>query len=577
MNRFVLTVSALLLICSSGWAGSKWALLVGIDQYTQSNRISPLQGAGADAEQLAKTLEDVAGYPRDHVRLMTSKSDLKPAGNEIMVQLEALASNAQPDDTVFFFFAGHGVELDKVSYLLPADVDLRTETSLKHSALATSDVQNLLNSLKARTILLVFDMCRSDTRSHSRDNRAVMVTKRQVEDLTLKDDGVRQVVSLFACSPNQSSFEWPGKGRGYFSYFLEQGLRGEAKDDQGHITVGTLVSYLAASVPDAVKLHEQAEQTPNCLMGGPNPGSVVLASVAPKPPSPSPPDQNGSKHAIVRLTCGKAGSTGTLQFLSGISGGNYLDLTKTSITGDSSQPTLADWRRKMDVTLGAAKSSLSSAGLLDLTLPQDLDLDLSEWDYLTVKFSITVPDSEAFTKTLVLRPGDSIPIDVPVVTVPAAEAAHKSIKRLALAFLMYQNDYDDVIPAVADTHSAFFVLSPYAIASVGAPSGAYDIFRSMNPAGGRILFNVAFGGLPATSVDLPAEAPMFYDSLPWPDGTHLVAFMDGHAKFVSEEDWKKLAKYSKTPIGANPKHIPSKDGERFFKEMMHGKDHVDSS
>lgn len=104
-----------------------------------------------------------------------------------------------------------------------------------------------------------------------------------------------------------------------------------------------------------------------------------------------------------------------------------------------------------------------------------------------------------------------------------------NIKQVSLALIMYSADYDDVVPYVQSTKGAFEVLDPY--------SKNREITKSLNPSGAKILLNMAIAGANMASIEKPAETVMFYEDKPWPDGTRMVSFCDGHAKSVAEDEW----------------------------------------
>lgn len=118
-----------------------------------------------------------------------------------------------------------------------------------------------------------------------------------------------------------------------------------------------------------------------------------------------------------------------------------------------------------------------------------------------------------------------------------------NIKQIALATMLYASDYDDVTPYVQNTKTVQTVTAPYV--------KNMDVWKTLNPNGGRILFNIALGGVATSSIPAPAEAIMYYESNPWPDGRRCVAFADGHAKIVDEPEWLRLkvtliTKYKRT-------------------------------
>jgi hypothetical protein len=114
----------------------------------------------------------------------------------------------------------------------------------------------------------------------------------------------------------------------------------------------------------------------------------------------------------------------------------------------------------------------------------------------------------------------------------AKSATTSNLKQVALGVIMYSSDYDDVIPYVQDTASAFTVINPYV--------KNQEVFKSLNPAGSRLLMNMAVAGVNSSTIENPQQVAMLYDSAPWPDGSRLVAFCDGHVSSVTASDWPKV-------------------------------------
>lgn len=90
--------------------------------------------------------------------------------------------------------------------------------------------------------------------------------------------GPKQVVTFFSCSPGQKSYEWRNQNRGYFSYYFEQALRGQAADPKtGEVRVGDLQTFVMAKVAAEVKRNENSDQVPYIKQEGPDPGHMTLA------------------------------------------------------------------------------------------------------------------------------------------------------------------------------------------------------------------------------------------------------------------------------------------------------------
>jgi len=307
LNRqFWIAWAALLLPLGGARAhADSYALLIGIDKYDHG--LTPLGGAANDARALAQTLIDVCKFPAGNVTVLVSDDKpaargpeqpaptLRPDRNGILQALTLLTKRVKTGDLVFLFYAGHGVQPDSTPYLLPEDC-LDDEQNMTDSALPVTVFGQRLANLKAKTLIMAFDMCRSipfgGTRDVTPDNH---LSDSQVRGVQLafqqpqaNRDSPLSTIMLFACSPKESSYEWREKKRGYFSYFLEQGLRcdgaeGGASDSQGVVKVEYLVKYMQKAVPGAIQLHETRSitQTPYPNVEGPDAMQTVLATDRP--------------------------------------------------------------------------------------------------------------------------------------------------------------------------------------------------------------------------------------------------------------------------------------------------------
>lgn len=277
-----LLLAVFALSAAPSFAQQKWALLIGIDQYEDSERINALGAAANDANALAKTLREVGGFePRNIVLLTSPGGNARPLRRNILRELEVLSRRVEKGDTVFVFFAGHGYESEGVPYLLPYDADITSPSLVRDTAVPVEKFRDYLKKLPARALILAFDMCRVDPDRGGRSTadanvltdklaRGLGVGRSWVEGDANRgaEGGPRMVASLFACSPRQRSFEWGAKRRGYFSYYLEQGLRGAAAE-KGAVRLGKLLNYLGPAVATAVRREEAQEQVPKFAVDGP--------------------------------------------------------------------------------------------------------------------------------------------------------------------------------------------------------------------------------------------------------------------------------------------------------------------
>ena len=257
----------------------KWALLIGIDEYADRNHLNRLGGAAADARALARTLTDIADFPEDHVHLLVSDADARrgeqtPERSAILHELALLADKVKPGDLVVVAYSGHGLEIDEKPCLLPYDTDASSLTGMTDTVIPVERFMERLGKVKAGTLLLIFDMCRSDPKKGAKDiTGANTLKERQTKAFKLggESDGGEKptVITLFACSRDQRSWEWGEKRRGYFSYFLDEGLRGKAADASGTVRFDRLMQYIGDNVEKTVLREEDKTQTPFFEVQGP--------------------------------------------------------------------------------------------------------------------------------------------------------------------------------------------------------------------------------------------------------------------------------------------------------------------
>lgn len=111
-------------------------------------------------------------------------------------------------------------------------------------------------------------------------------------------------------------------------------------------------------------------------------------------------------------------------------------------------------------------------------------------------------------------------------------SALSNAKQLALGMIMYTSDWDDLFPWPQSTSKTQEVIEPYLRNN--------NVWDTGNPESSRFLFNMNLGGVSYEDIESPAETPMFFESKAWPDGSRIVAFADGSAKFVQADNWSSV-------------------------------------
>jgi hypothetical protein len=139
------------------------AFIIGIDAY---QHVSPLHTAVNDAQRLAKILANDHKY-RVHEVL------LNPTGTDLKAFLSAMKASVGENDSVLFYFAGHGIALEDEKgmngYIVPADARATDGTTL----IPMSFLNDCFDALPCRHFLLILDCCFAGSIRWATTQRAV--------------------------------------------------------------------------------------------------------------------------------------------------------------------------------------------------------------------------------------------------------------------------------------------------------------------------------------------------------------------------------------------------------------------
>jgi ABC-type branched-subunit amino acid transport system substrate-binding protein len=149
-------------------------------------------------------------------------------------------------DNLWFFFAGHGVRHENKDYLMPMDAN---PEDVEHTAIPLSFVTEKLRAAGADNVVLLIDACRSEGKRTG---------------IGIGKDKQRGVVTLFSCSPDQSSYEIDELKQGSFSYALLQSL--SIQGEGNCATVERLYQHLRHYVPLLNRQYGKPEQTPYAVV-----------------------------------------------------------------------------------------------------------------------------------------------------------------------------------------------------------------------------------------------------------------------------------------------------------------------
>lgn len=267
----------------------RWALLIGVDNYGGEQN-SNWHGSANDARTLAEALIQYAGFPPDQVILLSSDQplQLQPSSKTIMQSLTGLRGRVPEDGLLLVSFAGHGIDHNGRSYLLPSDAPALDDLSLlEFTAVNVERLKELIRKIRVKQVVLLVDASKNDpTPGHqARDNPMTSAFSSSFKfDLNRRE--VTSFATLYATAVGQRAYEYRAKKQGYFTWALVDGLRGEAANDKGEVTLAGLVKYVRDAVPKYVQRDLGAEklQAPFAVIEGYKADELVIGNVSKKSP-----------------------------------------------------------------------------------------------------------------------------------------------------------------------------------------------------------------------------------------------------------------------------------------------------
>ncbi|TVQ09357.1 MAG: hypothetical protein EA368_09565 [Leptolyngbya sp. DLM2.Bin27] len=258
---------------------SHWPVIVGINQYES---LQPLMYAQFDALELRDFLVNEVGLPPQGCSLLTDVSPMVYQGAAAPTQavlLERLAQScdrAGPDDTVWFFFSGYGVQWQGQDYLLPIDAD---PNRIEQTGILVKTMLEKLAQGNQRQSIVMLDM----NRPQSALNPAPDGQGLGAQTLALAED--LAITLVLSCQPDQFSQETLAVRHGLFTEALIEAMR-----FHGCVTLAQLIAYLSDRLPELCQHHWRPVQNPVAVVPpGQQHALLVPASLVGQMPLALPP------------------------------------------------------------------------------------------------------------------------------------------------------------------------------------------------------------------------------------------------------------------------------------------------
>jgi caspase domain-containing protein len=259
-NRLVRNAAALAAVCLVGvatpaLAEKRVALVIGNDLYPNLPPDRQLKKAANDATTIADALRSL----RFEIVLGTN------LGRQGMIdRLADFTARLEPGDTAAVFYAGHGVAIAGVNYLVPSDVPAVTEGAearVRGASIAEPDVIAELQAKSVRVAFVVIDACR--------DNPFPRAAGRSIGNTRGLADArpARGIFTLYSAGIGQTALDQLGSNDTahnsvFTRIFVEQLKRPELHLGDLAVEVRERVAALALMATDGGGQPAPHEQTP---------------------------------------------------------------------------------------------------------------------------------------------------------------------------------------------------------------------------------------------------------------------------------------------------------------------------
>lgn len=228
---------------------NNWAIVIGVNYYEHLLEDQNLRFAVRDAEKVRDFLRDEAGFPSENILFCTDNSEpqqglsTRPTVSNLLKILNRLHHFLdRTPNSLWFFFAGHGIRYNDDDYILPCDALIES----LQTTISTDFIAKCLVRSQAQSIIMILDMCR--------DN-APNTGTRGVGERTAEISREQRILTIFSCKSGERSYEISELEQGAFTYSLLKGL-------QEYTILAHLEKYLRNEVPKIGLKYGKPRQNP---------------------------------------------------------------------------------------------------------------------------------------------------------------------------------------------------------------------------------------------------------------------------------------------------------------------------
>jgi hypothetical protein len=201
INFVALAIFSIFIICNETVAETRQylALVIGNSDY----ETAPLKNPVNDASDIAKALQDL-GFK---VELKTN------ADQRTMEQaIRSFAKELQKGGVGLFYYAGHGLQVSGINYLVPIGANINAEPDVKYESVDATRVLSYMEDAGNKLNIVILDACRDNPFARS---------FRSYERGLAKMEAPTGAILAYATAPGSTASDGPGRNGLYTSKILK--------------------------------------------------------------------------------------------------------------------------------------------------------------------------------------------------------------------------------------------------------------------------------------------------------------------------------------------------------------------
>ncbi|MEE8272391.1 MAG: caspase family protein, partial [Alphaproteobacteria bacterium] len=189
------------------------ALVVGNGNYSLRDDIPALPNAPNDGRAVAAALD---GLGFDVITVIDAdRATFEQA-------LRDFGRRSIGAEIALFFYAGHGLQVDRENYLLPVSADIETQRDLEYEAVSLSQVKREMEYAGADLGVMILDACRNNPLSRSLARRSMALGRSVATDAGLAPvQGARGMLIAYATDPDNVALDGEGRNSPFTTALVE--------------------------------------------------------------------------------------------------------------------------------------------------------------------------------------------------------------------------------------------------------------------------------------------------------------------------------------------------------------------